>query len=124
MNYVPALQVFSFNIIKKPFFSSIWYVMLCYTIWNPSETLPSILGILLLILSFTSARFILGVLSPIPCIATMILARNAFTNSIPSVIMIAGIVWLVIYAIAMFVWHHLTVGIYEILPVSNKMVKK
>ena len=123
-NYVPAWQVFPFNLIKKPFLSSIWYVTLVYTIWNPSDILPTVLGIVFLILSFTGARFFLGILSPIPCIAEIIIPRNVFIDSKPTIVLIAGIVWIVIYLIAMFVWHHLTVGKYEILPVSNKMVIK
>ena len=123
-NYVPAYQVFSFNLIKKPFLSSLWYVLLVYTVFNPSDILPTVLGIILLILSFTNVRFYLGILSPIPCVAEMIISRNVFIDSKPTIILVAGIVWLIIYVIAMFVWHHCVVGKYEILPVSNKMVKK
>jgi membrane-bound ClpP family serine protease len=123
-DYVPAWHVFSFNIIKKPFISSLWYVLLVYTIFNPSDFLPTAIGIVLLILSFTGARFFLAILSPIPCIAEIIVSRNIFIDAKPTIILIVGIIWLVIYTIAMVVWHHLAIGKYEILPVSNKMVKK
>lgn len=123
-NYVPSFQVFCFNLIKKPFLSSLWYVLLVYTIWNPSDILPSALAILLLILSFTGARFMLAILSPIPCIAEIIISRNVFIDNKPTIILIAGIAWIIIYLIAIFVWHHLSVNKYEILPVSNKMVIK
>ena len=124
MNYVPAWRVLPFNLIKKPFLSSIWYVLLVYTIWNPSDLLPTILGIALLVLSFTGARFFLGILSPIPCIAEMIICRNILNDPLPTIILIAGIIWLLLYIVAMITWHHLYVKKYEILPVSNKMVIK
>lgn len=124
MKYVPAWQVFPFNFIKKPFLSSLWYVLLVYTIWNPSDLLPTILGIALLILSFTNFRFHLGLFSAVPCIAEIIVSRNVFYDSKPTIILFVGIIWLILYAIAMFVLQRLTVGKYEILPVSNKMVVK
>lgn len=122
MKYVPAWQVFPFNLIKKPFLSSIWYVLLVYTIWNPSDTLPTVLGILFLILSFTPARFYLAIFSIIPCIVEIIISRNYFIDSKPIIILMAGVFWIILYSIAMFVWHRLYKNKYMILPVSNKMV--
>lgn len=121
--HVSNWKVFCYKFIKKPFFSSLWYSALVYTIWNPSETLPTVLGILFLILSFTPIRFYLAILSPIPMIATVVLAFGVFNNTLLLIILIAAALWTIIYIVAMIVWRKIFTGEYVLSPVSNVLIK-
>jgi len=121
--FVPAWQVIPFNMIKKPFFSSLWYSVLVYTIWDPKETLPTVLGIAFLLLSFTKFRFFLAMLSPLPCIAAVILSWQHLVHPYPIIITVAGIIWLIMYVISMFIVNaRLNLGQYVISPVTNRMM--
>lgn len=121
--FVPAWQVIPFNLIKKPFISSLWYCILVYIIWDPSETLPTVLGILFLLLSFTPLRFILSMLSPLPCIASIVLSWFNMSDPFPIIITAAGIIWLILYTIAIFIVNaRLNLGQYVISPITNRMM--
>lgn len=119
---VSNFNVFSFRFIKAPFFCSFWYVALCYTIWNPYDTLPTVLGIALLVLGFTKLRFVLGLLSPIPCIAEMIISFNFFPDIfIPVMLVFFGILWLYFYVFFIGVWRNIYKGNYVLDPVTNHL---
>jgi hypothetical protein len=84
--------------------------------------LPTVLGIVLLLLSFTKARIILGALSPIPCIAEMFLVFNVFHESlIPYLTVLFGILWLYFYVLGMIVWYHIVKGHYVLDPVTHHL---
>lgn len=116
---VSNINVFCFRNFKRPIISALWYVLLCYTIWNPSEILPSILSIVFLLITLTPLRIILAALSPVPCIAEMILSFSVFIDIKPTIILIAGILWLIIWLIGVGVWRNIVKGIYVLDPMTG-----
>jgi len=120
--HVPNWQVFCFKTIKKPFVSSLWFSLLVYTIWNPSEVLPTLLGLAFLSLSFTSVRLYFAILSPIPMIATVILSFSVHNNTVRTIIVIFAIIWSVLYIIGMYVWRNIATKRYVLSPVSNILI--
>lgn len=109
---VSNFNVFCFRTFKKPFFSSIWYCLLFYTIWNPSDTLPTVLGIIFLAFSFTRISCFLGLFSIVPCIAEMIICHNYFNNAIPVIVIICGLLWIVLWYFGVCVWRNIVKGVY------------
>ena len=119
---VPNWQVFSFKFIKMPFFSSFWFSALVYTIWNPSETLPTVLGIIFLVLSFTKARFFMAILSPLPLIATVILSFSVYIPSYRIGIIVLAVIWMIFYSIAMMVWKRIANEKYVLSPATRVLI--
>ena len=121
--FVPSWQVYPFNFIKKPFVSGLWYTILVYLIFNPITFLSTALAILFLLFSFTPYRFHLAMFSPIPCIISIVLSWIKLVSPYPFFVTIAGIVWLVMYFIAIFIVNaRLNLGQYVISPVTNRMM--
>ena len=119
-SYVPAAQVLPFNFIKKPIISALWYSALSVLLIQ-NDTISYLIGTAFFILSFTQFRFYLAIGSIIPMIAVVVLCFiNAFSYA--PYVAIAGIVWLICWITALIVTVRLAKGIYEILPVSNKMI--
>ena len=119
--FVPAWKVLCFNFVKKPIISALWYAFLAYTVFIKSDFLGYVVGVAFLLLSFTGLRFHLGLLSPIPCIAELIVCRNVLEPTFCNVLTVAGVVWLVIYAVCIHVLLRLSKGVYEIDPLTNEM---
>lgn len=70
--------------------------------------------------SFLNIRFYMGLLSPLPLIATVILSIMNYPSIVP-IIAICAVIWMIIYIIALHTWHELTIGHYVISPISNTM---
>lgn len=118
--YVPAALVFPFNFIKKPVISALWYSALSVMLIE-DDTVSCLAGFVLLLLSFTQARFYLAIGSVLPMIAVVVLGFVQMTQPFAIAIAAIGAVWLICWIVALTVTLKLAKGEYEIMLVSNRM---
>ena len=118
--YVSNFHVFSFNAIKRPVISALWYALLVHLLFQPFSTISIILSSLLLGISFYKIRFFIGLLSPIPMAISLFLLWRDYNNYFPYFVIIS-LLWMIVYYTAIIVWRRLTKGVYEISPITNRL---
>lgn len=121
--FVPASQVFCFNLIKRPVVSALWYAVLVHFIFEPFSTAAIIISSLLLAVSCFSIRYYLAIFSPVPMIISIILCASHYPGALPYICFFAA-VWLILYIIAMVVTIRTAKNEYYIDPSTGIMYKR
>lgn len=121
--FVPAFLVLSFNFIKKPVISALWYAILAHFLLQPFSNAAIIVSSAFLAISFSSIRYYMAIVSPAPMILSLVLCLLNYAEYF-IYFFITAVIWSILCIIALIVTLRMSKGIYYIDPVTGIMYKK
>lgn len=94
--------------VRSPVISALWYAVLSHLFLEPFSTVSIIVSSLIFAFSVLYMNsFYLGLLSPIPMIASLVLFYLNYPQNIFTVSVIVGLLWLICWIIFMVVMYRL-----------------